>query len=363
MERSHHSLPAFRWVALAAFFGSPIVNADVEFTAARIPTHPDGQFHAAGLSDNGMVVGAIYQGQIARFAAHWSVGSSIQTLEDLGGGRGAAVAANPDGWIAGAAIAPNDRNHAVKWSPAGTIEELHVELFTNGRSGALGVNAGGSVIGTTYERSGAEHAFYWTPDETHLIGGPEYRSSFPYDLNDHGVVVGTLRLADPDLQQFIPFAWDAENGLRTLNRGNNGVSGHALAVNNAGHIAGTFMNDPCIWLPDGSRVLLGGNWWPTDMNGADLVVGTDYAGGYGDRRAMIWSSEAGTRDLSSLVDLPAGVWLTGAHAVNERGQVLASAYDEAGQERSYLLTPVPTPGAAIVLALAVGAAERKFRMR
>ena len=59
-------------------------------------------------------------------------------------------------------------------------------------------------------------------------------------------------------------------------------------------------------------------------------------------------------DLTGLVSLADGFSIYSARDVNNMGQILVRARNAAGDTRTYVLTPVPEPGAA-ALALGIGA--------
>ena len=93
------------------------------------------------------------------------------------------------------------------------------------------------------------------------------------------------------------------------------------------------------------------------MNDHGTIVGSGLSlTGYG----FVYADGRMT-DLNRLVSLPDGYTITQGLDINNAGQILARARNSAGDSRTYLLTPVPEPGAAGV-ALA-GAATLLTRRR
>jgi len=89
---------------------------------------------------------------------------------------------------------------------------------------------------------------------------------------------------------------------------------------------------------------IGSNFAPSDLNDSRQVVGSLGS------RASIWSAGQ-TTDLNALVDLPDGVLMTDAVAINNQGMIAGYA-NVNGTQRAFLLTPAPVPVPATVFLLA-----------
>jgi probable HAF family extracellular repeat protein len=129
------------------------------------------------------------------------------------------------------------------------------------------------------------------------------------------------------------------------------VSSEATAINNNGTVIGYSKGAEgtraFVWtqasgmqelgiLPSGSSSRALG------INDADTVVGS-WTTSTGDR-AFVWTRQEGIRDLNSEASLPFGVVLVEAHAINNRGQILAFGMNthEMGHGReSSVCAPAP----------------------
>jgi probable HAF family extracellular repeat protein len=98
-----------------------------------------------------------------------------------------------------------------------------------------------------------------------------------------------------------------------------GVDSEAKAINNAGWVVGNAS---------------------TDMTSSDLG-----------QRAFLWTSGGNMQDLNKLThNLPSGVKLMSANAINSRGQIVGQAIDfTAGEARIYRLKPVVSPPFSLLL--------------
>ncbi len=146
--------------------------------------------------------------------------------------------------------------------------------------------------------------------------------SYANDINNHGRVVGECTNAD---RYSVAYYWDSDTDthIRTMFAGN--VFSRAYCVNDAGTVCGEF----------------------------------DRSGSYG---AFVWNESEGPLDLNNLIDPASGWELSQAFSINDAGQIVGYGYLD-GQQRGFLLTPVPEPAGLSMLALAVGAALVRRRVR
>ena len=134
-------------------------------------------------------------------------------------------------------------------------------------------------------------------------------------INDSGMVVGASQGSGGTRA----FVWTSAAGMQPLGSLSDGVYSEAFDVNNAGQIVGEVAT----------------------------ALGT---------RAFLWTSKEGLIDLNEAVsNLPGDVVLTGAFAINEKGQIVAfglkspkvsrhqeitaDSHVHAGPTRVFLLTP------------------------
>lgn len=148
----------------------------------------------------------------------------------------------------------------------------------------------------------------------------------------------------------------------------------AVAVNAPGHVAG-YMTGPVPGVPGGRVIrpflyrdgvmnvmadpLFSGNTTVTGMNDLDEYVGSALRGltthGY-------VYADGGYVNLTETVTLPDGFTITDAIDINNAGQILACARNPEGERRTFVLTPVPEPG-ALAGALVIGASALLGRRR
>src|SRR5262249_13534805 len=98
------------------------------------------------------------------------------------------------------------------------------------------------------------------------------------------------------------------------------------------------------------------------INANGLVVGeSDTHQGDADQHAFVYSHATGMLDLNSLIAPGSGWDLNEATAINRLGQITGLG-TFGGQERAFLLTPVPEPS-AIVLTVIGATALGLLRIR
>jgi RNA polymerase sigma factor (sigma-70 family) len=179
---------------------------------------------------------------------------------------------------------------------------------------AEAINNRGQVLGRATQRDRTMRSMLWQNGELIDLGALDGTRSVATAINDAGTVVGWSGPTNSTQQR--AFAWD--NGrLRRLNTGNS-TSSHASAINNLGRVVGYAKTSQgrqyaCLW------------------NGNDML------------------------DLNDLLEMKSGWHLSGASAINDRGQILAVAV-KSKERRTCLLSPVklpPTLEAPVTLASAV----------
>jgi probable HAF family extracellular repeat protein len=225
------------------------------------------------------------------------------------------------------------------------------------QSYANGVNDAGQVVGYSYTSSGTQHAFLYSGSMQDLFGAGDSHSSEATGINNAGQVVGVYG-----------------GSAFLLNGGVGGVktdlstklnppfiyNSYATAINTTGQVAGyssdssgyyraflySYSNDSMKDL--GS---LGGYLCQAlGLNDFGQVVGYSQTATE-DVRAFLYSGGV-MYDLNSLVqNLPAGVVLTQAFGINNRGQIIADGGSGGYSGHGYLLTPIVSAGAPLDLLL------------
>ena len=190
-------------------------------------------------------------------------------------------------------------------------------------SAAFGINSAGQAVGTSYYGSGPSggiyHAFLWTPgspatiENLGALGSPYDFSSTALAVNAADQVVGTSSATSGSGYGSRAFIWTRSGDIQSL---------------------GTLPS------PYDYAYSVGG------LNAAGQVVGYCWSSSFS-FRGWLYSGGVLT-DLNTLVtNLPAGVTLSQANGINDRGQIITSGSDG----KVYLLTPVAAPAATDLLLL------------
>jgi probable HAF family extracellular repeat protein len=279
----------------------------------------------------------------------WQNGAKTD-LGTLGGPSAMANALNDNGQIVGhSTFAVGSPGHAVLWQN-GTITNLTPDLAAGQGSSATGINEAGQIVGNI----GYTEAFLWENGARTSLGRLGAGGSFASDINDSRIVVGSSGGR--------PFAW--QNGVMTdLGLFPGDQDGGASAINSAGDIVGSSGSTDPETYAQSYRAFLYSNGTMTalpvpsteafagDINDSGTVVGSMRAGG-GFSNFHAWVYIDGTvTNLNHLIPQGSGLHIAYAHAVNDAGQIAATAFDARGSYHAVLLTPgtepPPLPGATV----------------
>jgi probable HAF family extracellular repeat protein len=233
-----------------------------------------------------------------------------------------------------------------------------IGTFGGQNSMAVAINDHGQVVGSAATASGCNHAFLFAGGTLHDLGTLGGSYSEAYDINNQGVIVGIS--AKPDAPNFVfrqgfRYAGGSMRALGTLPDGaaSEGMDtfpefpSHAVLYRN-----GSF--ELLVPLGYGDSAVYGLNDRGQAVGG---IPNTTSAHG---SHAFLYDRRGGMVDLNTLIDPDGGWVITDANAINDAGQIAATAcrggvFSDCHAVRLDLVSPVPEPGGWAMLALGIGA--------
>jgi probable HAF family extracellular repeat protein len=334
----------------------------VDLGVENFLTLPDA---APVVTNSGMVVGV--DTFPATRAYIWQDGVARLIQSPVANGATIAFGANDLGTIVGITPGPGlngpfNRPFIYQDGVITYVPDFKYAPSVNARD-AYDVNNAGTVIGiwegTVYTyKNGVLSALPSTVDASGKIGRPDA----PKDVNNNdwvaGIVVYTTGVSSAIWHDGL--AVDI-GGLPLQPDFLVKPNSHAVAINDANHVAGyslttvgTSGNKTHAYLwQDGVFEDLGslrGPAWNSHavaMNNRDMVVGDSDCLGQG--CAFLWTREAGMQALQQLIDSKAGWLLDKATSINDAGWIVGNGRLNGGA-RDFLLIPVPEPGIWALLA-------------
>jgi probable HAF family extracellular repeat protein len=331
---------------------------------------------AAALNNLGHVVGTAYKGE-ETCAFHYDYAKKF--MEDAGGVNSRGFGISSTGMIVGDSFftpAMEPRSHAaiLKSGYAVNLGVLKGQVYSR----ANGINAMGQVVGYSGLTRDSEQsrAFMWSYQtgmiDLGTLGGAYAQANA---INDAGFITGASQL--PALNEMThAFIYCPQCGgfrMPMLDLGVlGGNSSYGMAINNNNHVAGYSTiksNDARVhaFLHDGNKMIdlgsLGSSRWGSDVsaalgvNNSDQVVGYTYvaarAGMPIQQVAFLW--RRGVNGSGQMINLNTLLYGEGknylvfsATAINDNGQIVATAYDmRTWDVRAVLLSPEgPAPARA-----------------
>lgn len=290
---------------------------------------------ATAINNAGQVAGYTWSAHENAYRAFvWQAGVGFTDLGDLprGSAYSRADAINSQGAAAGRAsgqfsnhpIYGNQSfNHAVHFAAPDVLTDLEAHPDGTMSSIARGINDLGVVVG---ERDGSfgTRAIVWDAAGATDLGAlwgvvAAGTQSYARDVNNHGQVALQLPLAAGGSTAAI---WQAGVGFTEIGR----LTGATFATANA-------------------------------LNDAGQAVGNAGPYGIAGTRAWLWTAGEGLQDLNDLLDpaLGAGWQILDANAISESGLIAGRGWHPSLGYRAILMTPVPEPASALLLAGGIAA--------
>lgn len=278
------------------------------------PGNWPGEAHA--INNSGIIVGWVgYGGE--RNACQWvkpilQQDYFLQPLGFLGGVASDAYAINKSGQTVGWSWTLTGDTRGFVKAQGDVMKPLN-PLSGHTDCWAQGINKAGGICGVS-SKSGEKEPCLWI----FVLGGgyiPQGLGGlgyWPYDgqanaLNDNNQVVGYSRIGAGTKHAFL---WATGNLMQDLGLLPGGIDSEAKAINNAGWVVGT--------------------------------ASTDMTSSPQGQRAFLCTSVGNMQDLNKLVmNLPPGVKLVSANAVNKRGEIVGQAINfNAYEAKPYRLKPI-----------------------
>ncbi len=301
---------------------------------------------AVDVNDLGQVVGVAGGNR----AFLWQNGTKTD-LGTLGSGSSASASGlNEAGQVVGysARTTPPSGFHAVLWNNGGIVD-LTPDVPANQSAAAVAINEAGQVVGNVYYNT----AFLWQNGTRISLGHLGGGASAASDINDTGVAVGSSYTGVMPH----PFMW--QSGVMTdLGLLPGDEDGGAAAINNFGQIVGSSgRTDPDTYETFYKAFIYSGgvmtalpvpssDAYAGDINDAGVVVGTmRAAGGFSKWHGWVYVDGIVT-NLNTLIPAGTGLHIAFANAINNAGQIAATAFDAQGHYHAVLLTPGEGPAPA-----------------
>jgi probable HAF family extracellular repeat protein len=235
------------------------------------------------INDRGQAVGFSVGSDNLLRAVFWDR-EGLHELDTLGGTENDALGIGTNGEIVGWATTHDEILHAVLWDSEGVID---LDPSQTMMSLASSINKKGEVVGGAFFSQDAQyHAALWNDQGTQDLGTLGGNESEAYAINDQGEIVGWCDLPGDVWHACM---WNSRGDLADLGALDGSYS-EAFSINGHGEVVGVYYLD------------------------ADLEQ----------VRPFLWTKRQGMVDLNTLTELPPGVTLIQALAINDFGWIAAT---------------------------------------
>lgn len=328
---------------LAVGFSTPLLAQS--YSIVDLGTLGGSTSQVSAINAYGQVVGySAIAGDVATHAFLYG-NTGMLDLGTLGGRDSFAQGINRSGRVVGVSDA-SGRERAFTYS-GGLMNDLG-SLAPGSWTKAFDINDLGQIVGysaVTPEGNTSNRAFLSSAGSMTDLGTLGGSVSYAYGLNNSGQVVGWSNTSTSSAERAFLYA----NGAMTNLGAMGGVSSVALDINESGYIVGhtrsaTDVVRGFVRQPNGNVINLG-TLGGTDsganaINNSGTVVGQSKMPGDSFTHAYIYKNGVMT-DLNSLANSSVSGWdLRSASDINDSGQIVGTGTHN-GQQRAYLLTPVP----------------------
>ncbi len=358
--------PIARQSVLALFFVFPLLIASVSaqpptYSVLNLGTLGHPASWALGLNNFGQVVGYSGTDPFNERGFRTAPNSPINPLtDDLGAASRRATAVNDLGEATG--VLRTIPAHAYRTAPNAAVNPATDDLGSFGDvSGGAAINELGEVVGSSQDSNFVRYGFRTGPHQPITpesnLGPPQTE---PSGINNFGEVVGQVFVSP----RLISFRTAPRSPINLINDDIGSLGGTAASatdINDAGQVVGhsaiagdtathAFRTGPRADINPATDDLgtLGGQTSNAfAVNEAGVVVGGSLLAVPGQGHAFVYFDRM--YDLNDLLDSSGAGWiLLQATAINELGQIAGGGLFN-GEQRAFLLTPIPEPPAIVLL--------------